>query len=38
ALLGKLVTPGLFESIVVLGKEETKRRLKRTLEKIDSLN
>ncbi len=38
ALLGKLVTPGLFESIVVLGKEKTKRRLKRTLEKIDSLN
>jgi len=33
ALLGKLVTPGLFESIVVLGKEKTKRRLKRTLEK-----
>ncbi len=38
ALLGKLVTPGLFESIVVLGKEETKRRLGRTLEKIDSFN
>jgi len=38
ALLGKLVTPGLFESIVVLGKEETKRRLIRTLQKIDSLN
>ncbi|MEN6515051.1 MAG: glutamate--tRNA ligase [Fervidobacterium sp.] len=38
ALLGKLVTPGLFESIVVLGREKTKRRLKRTLGKIDSLN
>ncbi len=38
ALLGKLVTPGLFESIVVLGKEETKRRLLRTLQKVDSLS
>ena len=38
ALLGKLVTPGLFESIVVLGKEETKRRLLRTLREVDSLS
>jgi len=30
ALLGKLVTPGLFESIVVLGKEKTLKRLRRT--------
>ncbi|HOQ39037.1 MAG TPA: glutamate--tRNA ligase [Fervidobacterium sp.] len=37
ALLGRLVTPGLFESIVVLGKEETKKRLERTLEKLESL-
>ncbi|WP_126992283.1 glutamate--tRNA ligase [Thermosipho globiformans] len=32
ALLGKLVTPGLFESIVVLGKEKTLKRLQKTLE------
>jgi len=38
ALLGKLVTPGLFESIVVLGKEETKRRLLRTLREVDLLS
>ena len=38
ALLGKLVTPGLFESIVVLGKEETKRRLLRTLQEVDLLS
>lgn len=31
AVLGKLVTPGLYESIEVLGKEETIKRLKRTL-------
>lgn len=31
AILGKLVTPGLYESIEVLGKEETIKRLKRTL-------
>ncbi|MBT1248245.1 MULTISPECIES: glutamate--tRNA ligase [unclassified Thermosipho (in: thermotogales)] len=30
ALLGKLVTPGLFESIEVLGKEKTLIRLKKT--------
>jgi len=32
ALLGKLITPGLFESIQVLGKSRTLQRLKRTLE------
>ncbi|ABR31030.1 glutamyl-tRNA synthetase [Thermosipho melanesiensis] len=32
ALLGKLVTPGLFESIEVLGKEKTLKRLKKTLD------
>ncbi|MFN6992182.1 MAG: glutamate--tRNA ligase, partial [Fervidobacterium sp.] len=37
ALLGRLVTPGLFESIVVLGKEKTISRLKRTLEYIKTL-
>jgi glutamyl-tRNA synthetase len=31
ALLGRLVTPGLFESIVVLGKEKTLKRLNNTL-------
>ncbi|MBM7559130.1 glutamate--tRNA ligase [Marinitoga litoralis] len=30
AILGKLVTPGLYESIVVLGKERVLYRLKRT--------
>ncbi|APT75232.1 glutamyl-tRNA synthetase [Marinitoga sp. 1135] len=30
AVLGKLVTPGLFESIAVLGKEKTISRLKKT--------
>ncbi|KAF2956372.1 glutamate--tRNA ligase [Marinitoga sp. 38H-ov] len=30
AVLGKLVTPGLFESIVVLGKERVVSRLKKT--------
>ena len=34
ALLGTLVTPGLYESIVVLGKERVIKRLKRILEKI----
>jgi glutamyl-tRNA synthetase len=32
ALLGKLITPGLFESIKVLGKNRTIQRLKRTIE------
>lgn len=32
ALLGELVTPGLFESIAVLGKERTLKRLQRTLK------
>ncbi|MEJ5257554.1 MAG: glutamate--tRNA ligase [Fervidobacterium sp.] len=37
ALLGKLVTPGLFESIVVLGKEETLKRLGKTVDFINKL-
>ncbi|MFN3691692.1 MAG: glutamate--tRNA ligase, partial [Fervidobacterium sp.] len=37
ALLGRLVTPGLFESITVLGKEKTTLRLRRTLEYIKTL-
>ncbi|WP_448376716.1 glutamate--tRNA ligase [Fervidobacterium sp.] len=35
AILGKLVTPGLFESIVVLGKQRTLERLTRTLAFIN---
>jgi glutamyl-tRNA synthetase len=31
AILGKIVTPGLFESIKVLGKEKTLERLNKTL-------
>ncbi|ANE40916.1 glutamyl-tRNA synthetase [Fervidobacterium sp. SC_NGM5_O18] len=37
ALLGKLVTPGLFESIVVLGRAETIRRLQRALDFVKKL-
>lgn len=37
ALLGRLVTPGLFESIVVLGKEKTISRLQRTLKYLKTL-
>lgn len=37
ALLGRLVTPGLFESIVVLGKHKTIKRLIRTLEYQNTL-
>lgn len=32
AVTGKLVTPGLFETIEVLGKERTLKRLERTLQ------
>lgn len=32
ALLGRLVTPGLYESVVVLGKSKTLSRLQRTIE------
>jgi len=34
AILGKLVTPGLYESISVLGKEKTIRRIKRVKEEL----
>lgn len=34
AIMGKLVTPGLFESIYVLGKRRTSERLKKTMERI----
>ncbi|MGC8902776.1 MAG: glutamate--tRNA ligase [Fervidobacterium sp.] len=34
ALLGRLVTPGLFESIQVLGKEKTLKRLQKTISKL----
>ena len=32
AILGRMVTPGLFESVVVLGKERTMRRIKRSID------
>ncbi len=35
ALSGKLVTPGLFDVIWALGKDETKRRLKLAIENTD---
>lgn len=38
ALLGRLVTPGLFESIAVLGKEKTLSRLQRTLEFVKNIS
>ncbi len=34
ALMGRLVTPGLFESVVVLGKEKTLERLNRSMKYI----
>ncbi|PLV60398.1 glutamate--tRNA ligase [Thermotoga sp. KOL6] len=37
AVTGKLVTPGLFETIEVLGKERTLRRLERTLKLLKRL-
>ncbi|PLV57244.1 glutamate--tRNA ligase [Thermotoga sp. SG1] len=37
AVTGKLVTPGLFETIEVLGKERTLRRLERTLRFLKDL-
>ncbi|ODN30294.1 glutamate--tRNA ligase [Fervidobacterium thailandense] len=37
AILGRLVTPGLFESIVVLGRDKTLDRLRRTLNYTESL-
>lgn len=35
ALLGRIVTPGLFESIAVLGKEKTIQRIKRTIQHLE---
>jgi glutamyl-tRNA synthetase len=37
ALSGKLVTPGLFDVIWALGKDETKRRLKLAIENTDKV-
>ncbi len=38
ALTGSTVSPGIYEIIAVLGKERTRRRLKRALEYIDRLD
>jgi len=38
SLLGKLVTPGLYESIIALGKNESIKRLKRALEFSNTLD
>ncbi|QTA38219.1 glutamate--tRNA ligase [Thermosipho ferrireducens] len=37
AVTGKLVTPGLFETIHVLGKEKTLKRIKRTVHFMETL-
>ncbi|ABS60630.1 glutamate--tRNA ligase [Fervidobacterium nodosum] len=37
AVLGRLVTPGLFESIAVLGKEKTLSRIRRTIGMISTI-
>ncbi|POZ93024.1 hypothetical protein AA81_04090, partial [Petrotoga halophila DSM 16923] len=38
SLLGRLVTPGLYESIIILGKNESIKRLKRALEFSNTLD
>jgi len=38
SLLGRLVTPGLYESISILGKNESIKRLKRALEFSNTLD
>ncbi|MDY6994931.1 MAG: hypothetical protein SVR94_20285, partial [Pseudomonadota bacterium] len=38
SLLGRLVTPGLYESIIILGKNESINRLKRALEFSNTLD
>ncbi|POZ88596.1 MULTISPECIES: glutamate--tRNA ligase [Petrotoga] len=38
SLLGRLVTPGLYESIIILGKNESIKRLKRALEFSSTLD
>lgn len=35
AISGRLATPGIFEVIEILGKEETKKRVKRAIAEID---
>ncbi len=37
ALIGRLVTPGLFETIKLLGRETTISRLKRTIEEVERI-
>jgi glutamyl/glutaminyl-tRNA synthetase len=36
AIAGTTVSPGIFESVATLGREETLRRIDRTLERVGS--
>ncbi|MBV9311804.1 MAG: hypothetical protein JOZ73_13310 [Solirubrobacterales bacterium] len=38
AIAGTTVSPGIFESVALLGREETLRRIDRALERVGVLN